>query len=90
MELPGKRKRGKPERSFMDAASKDMVVVEVTTNAEYRTNNGVGKEAVATPDARRRLDDILTPIQPNIIPIVFSLVSTSLYQRVPATNDTGI
>ena len=33
---------------------------------------------------------ILTPIQPNIIPIVFSFVSTILYQRVPATNDTAI
>ena len=30
MELPLKRKRGRPERVFMDAVREDMTVVEVT------------------------------------------------------------
>ena len=29
-ELPGKRKRGRPKRRFMDAVREDMAVVEVT------------------------------------------------------------
>ena len=35
MELPGKRKRGRPKRRYMDAVREDMAVVEVTEeNAE--------------------------------------------------------
>ena len=30
MELPGKRKRGRPKRQFVDAVRQDMAVVEVT------------------------------------------------------------
>ena len=30
MELPGKRKRGRPKRSFMDVVKADMAEVEVT------------------------------------------------------------
>ena len=30
MELPGKRKRGKPKRRFMDVVKEDMAEVEVT------------------------------------------------------------
>ena len=30
MELPGKRKRGRPKRRFMDVVKKDMAEVEVT------------------------------------------------------------
>ena len=30
MELPGKRKRGRPKRRFMDVAKEDMAEVEVT------------------------------------------------------------
>ena len=30
MELPGKRKRGRPKRRFMDAVREDMAVAEVT------------------------------------------------------------
>ena len=38
MELPGKRKRGKPERRFMDAVREDMAVVEETEeDADDRT-----------------------------------------------------
>ena len=37
MELPGKRKRGRPKRRFMDAAREDMAVVEVMEeDAEVR------------------------------------------------------
>ena len=39
MELPGKRKRGRPKRRFMDVAKEDMAEVEVTEeDTEYRTN----------------------------------------------------
>ena len=38
MESPGKRKRGRPKRRFMDAVSEDMAVAEVTEkDAEDRT-----------------------------------------------------
>ena len=38
MELPGKKKQGKPKRRFMDAMREDMAVVEVTeVDAEDRT-----------------------------------------------------
>ena len=38
MELPGKRKRGRPKRRFMDVVKEDMAVVEVTEeDAEDRT-----------------------------------------------------
>ena len=30
MELPGRRKRGRPNRRFMDVVREDMAVVEVT------------------------------------------------------------
>ena len=39
MELPGKRKRGRPKRRFMDVAKEDMAEVEVTEeDAEDRRN----------------------------------------------------
>ena len=38
MELPGKRKRGRRKRRYMDAVREDMAVVEVMEeDAEYRT-----------------------------------------------------
>ena len=38
MELPGKRKQGRPKRRFTDAAREDMAVVEVTEEeADERT-----------------------------------------------------
>ena len=38
MELPGKRRRGRPERKFMDAIREDMTAVDVTEeDAEERT-----------------------------------------------------
>ena len=30
MELPGRRKRGRPKRRFMDVVKEDMLVVDVT------------------------------------------------------------
>ena len=50
MELPGKRKRGRPKRRFMDVVKEDMAEVEVTeedTDCE-------GKSDVATPDGKSR------------------------------------
>ena len=39
MELPGKRKRGRPKRRFMDVVKEDMAEVEVTEeDTEYRNN----------------------------------------------------
>ena len=39
MELPGKRKRGRPKRRFMDVAKEDMAEVEVTEeDVEDRSN----------------------------------------------------
>ena len=35
MELPGKRKRGRPKRRFMDVMKEDMVEVEVTVKAGH-------------------------------------------------------
>ena len=38
IELPGKRKRGRPKRKFMDAVRDDKAVVEVTVeDADDRT-----------------------------------------------------
>ena len=38
MDLPGKRKRGRPKRMFMDAVREDVAVVKVTKeDAEDRT-----------------------------------------------------
>ena len=56
MELPGKRKRGRPKRMFMGVVSftTHMALVEVTgEDAEYRTNGDV-KSSVSIPDGRRR------------------------------------
>ena len=39
MELPGKRKRGRPKRRFMDVVKEDMAEVEVTEeDTEDRSN----------------------------------------------------
>ena len=39
MELPGKRKRGRPKRRFIDAVRKDMTAVDVTEeDAEERAD----------------------------------------------------
>ena len=40
MELPGKMKRGRPKRRFMDVVKEDM--------------NGDGRSTVATPDGKSR------------------------------------
>ena len=39
MELPGKRKRGKPKRRFMDVVKEDMAEVEVTEEDTEGRNN---------------------------------------------------
>ena len=40
MELPGKRKRGRPKRRFMDVVKEDMAEVEVTEEDTVDRNNG--------------------------------------------------
>ena len=39
MELPGKRKRGRPKRSFMDVVKQDIAEVEVTEEDTVDRNN---------------------------------------------------
>ena len=39
MELPGKRKRGRPKRRFMDVVKEDMTEVEVTEEDTVDRNN---------------------------------------------------
>ena len=39
MELPGKRKRGRPKRRFMDVVKEDMAEVEVTEEDRVDRNN---------------------------------------------------
>ena len=51
-ELPGKRKRGRPKRRFMDVVKEDMAEVEVTE--ELIGETGERKSAVATPDGKSR------------------------------------
>ena len=54
MELPGKRKWGRPKRRFMDVVKEDMAEVEVTEEDTVDRNNWRrGKSAVATPDGKK-------------------------------------
>ena len=53
MELPGKRKRGRPKRRFMDVVKEDMAEVEVTEEDTVDRPTGEGKSAVATPDGKK-------------------------------------
>ena len=39
MELPGKRKRGRPKRRFIDVVKEDMAEVEVTEEDTFDRNN---------------------------------------------------
>ena len=39
IELPGKRKRGRPKRRFMDVVKEDMAEVEVTEEGTVDRNN---------------------------------------------------
>ena len=50
IELPGKRKRGRPKRRFMDVVREDMAEVEVTEMGR----TGDGKSVVATSDGKSR------------------------------------
>ena len=56
MELPGKRKRGRPKRRFMDVVKEDMAEVEVTEEDTVQLigETGERKSAVATPDGKSR------------------------------------
>ena len=55
MELPGKRKRGRPKRRFMDVVKEDMAEVEVTEeDTGLIGETGERKSAVATPDGKSR------------------------------------
>ena len=54
MELPGKRKRGRPKRRFMDVVKEDMAEVEVTEEDTEDRNNWRWKSAVATPYGKSR------------------------------------
>ena len=56
MELSGKRKRGWPKMSFMDAMREDMAVVEVTEeDAEDRTEWRLLRPLTREAKRRRRI-----------------------------------
>ena len=57
MELPEKRKRGRPKRRFMDVVKEDMAEVEVTEIGA----TGDGKSAVVTPDGKKPKEEEVTP-----------------------------
>ena len=60
MELPGKRKSGRPKRWFIgDVVKADMAEVEVTENIG---TTGDGKSAVATPGGKSRKKNVLQSI----------------------------
>ena len=55
MELPGKRKRGRPKRRFMDVVKEDMAEVEVTEeDTEVRNNWRRKIRCATTPDGKSR------------------------------------
>ena len=59
MELPGKRKRGRPKRRFIDVVKEDMVEVEVTEEDTEDRNNWRSKIRCGDPwwekaETRRR------------------------------------
>ena len=49
MELPGKRKRGSPKRSFMDVVKEDMADAEVTEEDTVDRNNWRRKSGCGDP-----------------------------------------
>ena len=61
MELPGKRKRGRPKRRFIDVVKQDdMAEVEVTeylSRIQKIGTTGNGKSAVATPDGEKQKEE---------------------------------
>ena len=54
MELPGKRKRGKPKRRFIDVVKEDMAEVEVTEEDTVDRNNWRRKIRCGDPDGKSR------------------------------------
>ena len=57
MELPGKRKRGRPKRRFMDAVREDMAEIEVTEEDAEDRNKWkweIRSGPLATPDGRSK------------------------------------
>ena len=54
MELPGKRKRGRPKRRFMDVVKEDMAAVEVTEEDTEDGNNWRWKIRCEYPDGKSR------------------------------------
>ena len=49
MELPGKRKRGRPKGRFMDVVKEDMTDVEVTEEDTEDRNNWIWKICSGDP-----------------------------------------
>ena len=55
MELPGKKKRGRPKRRFMDVVKEDMAEVEVTEEDTEDRNNWRWKTLMGKAERRRRV-----------------------------------
>ena len=49
MELPGKRKRGRPKRRFIDVVKEDMAEVDVTVEDRVDRNNWRSKIRCGDP-----------------------------------------
>ena len=54
VQLPGKRKRGRPKRRFMDVVKEGMAEGEVTEEDTEDRNNWRWKSGVATHDGKSR------------------------------------
>ena len=61
MELPGKRKWGRPKRRFMDVVREDMAVVEVTeedTEEQMKMENPLWRPLTGEAERRRKQTSI--------------------------------
>ena len=59
MEMPGKRKRGRPKRRFMDVVKEDMAEVEVTEEDTEDRNNWRWKIRCGDPWWEKLKDEVL-------------------------------
>ena len=86
MELPGKRKRGRPKRRFMDVVKEDMAEVEVAEEDTVDRNNWRRKICCVDPwweKAERRRRRLCRPCIPPRDAAVWSMLWVFANQLVP-------
>ena len=87
MKLPGKTKRGRPKRRFMDAVREDMAVVEVTEeDAEWRWKICCGE--LDGSSRKMKKDSTFLPMPTLTHPTLQSLCNTNCWARW-STTETG-